>query len=874
MNPTVQRLTDNSFDIRNHIEKLQQSERKGRYVCPVCGGNNLTINSENGAYKCWTNECESSEIRNAVAPLGVGDSTQPIRLARPKPQYKPVAIPEGATLLTADGLGNIPQMEIFEVGANPPKGTPKGAQRRITYYYSDCQGVNRYEIDDSRESKKGYKKEFRPWHIEDGEVIYKKGDRAWFAYRLAEAIYHIERATSTPALLWGEGEKCVEIARESGIVSCTFNGSGWSEKEITASLQQIKEADPQTVQVFLADSDDAGKRKAEKFQKCCNKLKIPCIVVNTSLFEVEGDVEQIFESMSVPEFIRRLEAEIHGAATSSSAADVDEGDDECKLVQKYNSIKAAWGDRLRWNSMKKRVEMDGSPLPLDRIKLRIAKELRLDIGREDAVEVILDLAQDNEYSPFKEYLEALPNGNPELLNTLAARFLGTHDPLHQVLLKRTLIAAVARTYQPGCKHDTICILKGKQGALKSTFWSVLAGEDNFTDDLSGTDKDEILKLSQYAMIEFSEFETAYKKKEVSALKAFLSRKSDSIRVPYGRDIQDIPRPSIFVGTTNKPEFLHDPTGERRYWAVPVECERIDIPQLKVDRDAIWSAAKAAYLADEQWWLTLEEDEMLNASNSDFASTDVWEDAISGYVSFVSEVSVREILAECLKIDLANHDRASQMRVSEILTRLGWVKGKKKKIDARTVQVWNKPIQKCNLKVATEVATGVATEVATTSNVDIAMHSNNEVATVATFSQNLDFKSQQKSSPDENFNSTQQSFEKGGSNREGSNQQMQSQSDFNQVATSEVATSSKTEIKENSIVYPTVGKHRNKECKVSAITNGFVWAYRVSQADKPATQYKRSEFSLTPLVDAEEEASHYCQSFIDWNTEEYLEGDDD
>ena len=772
------------FDIRNHIEKLQPSGKKRRYICPVCGGNNFTIDENNGAYQCW-NGCKIVDIRNAIAPLG--ENAQRTRPPA-KPKYKPAPIPVGVKLLTSDNLSDSPYVEVFGVGTSLPKAASKEAQRRYTYHYSDTQWVYRYEWDDSRKPK-GYDKKFQPWHKEDGEEICKKGDRAWLAYRLAEAINYINHASSTPALLWVEGEKCVEIARASGIVSCTFNGSGWSEKEILVSLQQIKEADPLAVQVFLADSDDAGRKKAEKFQKCCNKLKLPCVVVNTSLFEVEGDIEQIFESMSVPEFIRRLEEEIHAAVTPvRTYGDTEDDNDDCKLAQKYNLIKAAWGDQLRWNSMKKRVEMHGSPLPLDRIKLRIAKELSIDISREDASEIILDLAQDNEYSPFKEYLEALPTGSPEFLNTLALRFLGTHDPLHQILLKRTLIAAVARTYQPGCKHDTICILKGKQGALKSTFWSVLAGEDNFTDDLSGTDKDEILKLSQYAMIEFSEFETAYRKKEVSALKAFLSRKSDSIRVPYGRDIQDIPRPSIFVGTTNKPEFLHDPTGERRYWAVPVECERIDISQLKIDRDAIWSAAKAAYLDGEQWWLTSEEDEMLNTSNSDFASTDVWEDAISGYVHLLREVSVREILAECLKIDLANHDRASQMRVSEILTRLGWVKCKKKKIDGRTVQCWNKPSQKCNLGVATKVVT----EVATTSKTDTAMNTDNEVATVATFSQKNNFEDSKKIIAREKFNSTQQSVEKGSSNPTVEKAQMQSESTSKGVATSEVATSSNLE----------------------------------------------------------------------------------
>jgi predicted P-loop ATPase len=178
---------------------------------------------------------------------------------------------------------------------------------------------------------------------------------------------------------------------------------------------------------------------------------------------------------------------------------------------------------------------------------------------------------------------------------LAARYLGTNDPLHAILLKKTLIAAVARAYSPGGKVDTICILQGMQGALKSTFWSVLASKEFFTDDISsGSEKDEVMKLSQYWLLEYAEFETAYRKKEVSALKAFLSRQKDSIRLPYAKDVEDVYRPSIFVGTTNKTEFLHDPTGERRYWVIPVWVKKINKALLLRERDAIWAAARECY----------------------------------------------------------------------------------------------------------------------------------------------------------------------------------------------------------------------------------------------------------------------------------------
>ena len=55
-----------SFNIFDHIEKLEPA-KKGRYICPVCGGNDLTI-SKDGAYQCW-HGCSCADIRNAIAPL-------------------------------------------------------------------------------------------------------------------------------------------------------------------------------------------------------------------------------------------------------------------------------------------------------------------------------------------------------------------------------------------------------------------------------------------------------------------------------------------------------------------------------------------------------------------------------------------------------------------------------------------------------------------------------------------------------------------------------------------------------------------------------------------------------------------------------------
>jgi hypothetical protein len=299
-------------------------------------------------------------------------------------------------------------------------------------------------------------------------------------------------------------------------------------------------------------------------------------------------------------------------------------------------------------------------------------------------------ARENTYSPVKEYLNSLAGKEPIKLESLAERYFGTQDPFHAILLKRTLIAAVARAFKPGCKVDTMCILQGAQGDFKSTFWQGLAGEAWFTDNLSeASEKDEKLKLRRYWILEFSEFETVYKRKDVEQLKAFLSSRIDSLRRPYGRSLEDFPRTSIFVGSTNRQEFLNDPTGGRRFWVIPVS-QTIPIQTLEEERDRIWAAAVAAYRSGEQWWLTREEDVLLEEANRGWQSSDTWEVVVLNYLQNKSICTVSELFTHAIQIELAKQGKAEQMRLSDILRRNGWARSKKR-IEGKSQWSWEKRI---------------------------------------------------------------------------------------------------------------------------------------------------------------------------------------
>lgn len=81
-------------------------------------------------------------------------------------------------------------------------------------------------------------------------------------------------------------------------------------------------------------------------------------------------------------------------------------------------------------------------------------------------------------------------------------------------------------------------------------------------------------------------------------------------------------------------------------------------------------------------------------------------------------------------------------------------------------------------------------------------------------------------------------------------------------------------REGLVVYPTTGKYQGKQCKISAIANGEIWAYpNTTQKGVKATAYHQGELSLTPPVKAEIEYE-VCQQFSIWDSEEYLEPIDD
>ena len=273
------------------------------------------------------------------------------------------------------------------------------------------------------------------------------------------------------------------------------------------------------------------------------------------------------------------------------------------------------------------------------------------------------------------------------MDNLAVRYFGTINPLYDIFLKKTLIAAVARAYEPGCKHDTTLVLQGEQGVGKSSFFDVLGGEW-FDDSMGdGRTKDDLIILHKSWIQEWGEIERVFGKRQAGEIKAFLTRKKDLFRPPYGRTALNFPRRSIIVGSVNDGQFLVDPTGNRRYWVVPIAKDKIDLTRLRNERDAIWSAAVAAYKQGQSWWLSDAEESLSTENNRTFEIIDEWQSAIALYLEHREQVSITELLQSVFDYELGKIERRDQMRVANILTNLKWKKAGQKQHQGKRQVVW-------------------------------------------------------------------------------------------------------------------------------------------------------------------------------------------
>ncbi len=302
---------------------------------------------------------------------------------------------------------------------------------------------------------------------------------------------------------------------------------------------------------------------------------------------------------------------------------------------------------------------------------------RLDVKKEMIADSLESIAYKNQFHPVRSYLQNLKWDGIERIKTFLPDYTGCEDNDYtREAGYKFLCACVKRVFNPGCKFDYVLVFEGGQGTFKSTFVEILAGKWYGDVDITSNNKDIIDYMRGIWINEVSEMAYLYKK-ETNALKGFISRKIDRVRLAYDRRRKDFPRQWLLIGTMNPTgdnTYNNDDSGARRYWAI--KCNRkLNIERLTQERDQIWAEAflmapkvKLVLSATAEQIAKTEQDERTSKDNT--------------YTIFIKEylnrpdmihqrITMAGLTSTALNIPVGQVNKSTETRIGIIMRRCGY-----------------------------------------------------------------------------------------------------------------------------------------------------------------------------------------------------------
>ena len=238
---------------------------------------------------------------------------------------------------------------------------------------------------------------------------------------------------------------------------------------------------------------------------------------------------------------------------------------------------------------------------------------------EDLLGVI---AGRHEYNPVLDLLQGIEwDGVDRLEQIYSMLHLDPADQLSRTLIRKWFCQCLAlqqNSVDAPFGSDGALVLTGPQGIGKTMFARKMAmGFFKEGAIINASDKDTIIQATSSWICELGELDGTIKRSDAADLKRFITQEVDEYRLPYARSAVKVLRRTAFIGTVNDNRYLVDPTGNRRWWSVPVS--EIDLDKLEsFDTKQMWAQVKLIIQMNglQSFRLTLEERAALEHRNGE------------------------------------------------------------------------------------------------------------------------------------------------------------------------------------------------------------------------------------------------------------------
>lgn len=251
-----------------------------------------------------------------------------------------------------------------------------------------------------------------------------------------------------------------------------------------------------------------------------------------------------------------------------------------------------------------------------------------------AIERMVGLYADNKrYNPIQEFILSNKWDGQDRLKALFDTIDAEDNTAKEAFLVRWMISAVAAAFEPnGIDARGMIVLQGAQHMGKTWWLRKLLPEgylrDHYFKDsflLDPHDKDKVKQCVSHWIVELGEIDSTFRKSDIGALKAFITSDKDTLRTPFSRREQSLPRRTVLAGSVNKIDYLIDETGNTRFWTIA--CKSINSYH-DIDICQVWAQVYQLYKSGEKWALTTNELGIVNTINESHRTPDYIEEKIA------------------------------------------------------------------------------------------------------------------------------------------------------------------------------------------------------------------------------------------------------
>lgn len=297
----------------------------------------------------------------------------------------------------------------------------------------------------------------------------------------------------------------------------------------------------------------------------------------------------------------------------------------------------------------------------------------------------------NQFNPVLDYFEGKKWDGTDHLGRLYETLGIEDDELSKTLVRKWFMQGwilLNNDPKKAVRPEGVLVLSGNQGCGKTSFFSIMSIDPNrfFREGQSITgDKDTRRRAITAWITELGEIGCTFKS-DMDDLKNFITDPKDRYRIQYAASDTVAVRRTNLGGTVNGDRYLIDPTGNRRFWTVPIKKRIADelYDTSITNPTQIWLQVKEQYIDGKNpndFRLKPSELDALNKRNGFCEKPLKYEDDIRDILAeieadprhYVKKATAKQFKEAHIEV-LRN---ATAQQIGAVFDRLGYPQGEKR-----------------------------------------------------------------------------------------------------------------------------------------------------------------------------------------------------